>query len=147
MAKGCFLWSVYLRTGWAHPVCCFYWIWELDGTPIRLSFEKNWQPDDPLHSVHKFPNRMRSPHYPSGLNFFFNFWKSDEQGIRFTIYTPDGTPPPLHPVLILRTGRISVRFSNFKKRKPNDLIRVPIQKFQKIHEIQKSYLFVVPCLQ
>jgi len=73
---------------------------------------------------------MRSPHYLSGLQFFLTF----ETGwvcIRFTLYTPDGTPLPLHLVLILRIGRIAARFSNFKKTKPNNLIRVPIQKLQK----------------
>jgi len=49
----------------------------------------------------------------------------------YTIHT-GWHPPPLHPVLILRTGRVAVRFSNFKKTKPDDLIREPIQKLKKI---------------
>jgi len=41
-------------------------------------------------------------------------------------------PPPLHPVLILRTERVVVRFSNIEKTKPDDLIWEPIQKLKKI---------------
>ena len=46
-----------------------------------------WHP----YPVHKFTNRMRSTHHPSGLQFFY-LMTIGWDGVRFTTYKPDDTP-------------------------------------------------------
>jgi len=93
-----------------------------------------WHP----YPVHKFTNRMRSTHHPSGLQFFY-LMTTRWGGVQFTTYKPDDTPHPVHPVNNLWTGRQAVRFSNFKKWESDGLIRVHYQKLQSCL-IKEGYL-------
>jgi len=81
------------------------------GLQSFLTFEhpicKICEPDDPPHLVHKFPNRMRSTQYRSSLQFFLTFENRMGWHPVHIIHT-GWHPPPLHPVLILRTARLAI---------------------------------------
>jgi len=94
----CFSRSAYMRIGWTHLVRCFCWIWEPDEVnPVPIRFAIS-----------------------------FNFWEPDGV-VSGSHHTHRMTPPPLHLVLILRIGRLGVRFSNFKKRESDALSRCPFR--------------------
>ena len=79
-------------------------------------------------------NRLRSTHHSFGLQFF-TLSQSNEVASGSQL-TNRMTPPPIHPVNNLWTGRQAVRFLNFKKWEPDGLIWVPYQKLQKSTKIK-----------
>jgi len=91
-----------------------------------LSGSQIYKPDE----VHPLPIQFA---------IFFILWQPNGMASNSQLTNQMTPPHPVHPVNNLWTGRQAVRFSNFKKGEPDDLVQASYQKLQNCL-IKEGYL-------